>query len=166
MAKQAEVVDGAPFFIAATAQEVVPVAFIGLIIGLLAPLVGGLLATYFIEPVFCSSADAFSICATGGNFAFNISTILLAVVAIVILARLRVYRPLLIAVATAAALWGLKKYLDGLQPNIFEYYIWFGILYALSYLVFFWLLRIRNFAISAVAVLITIVLTQWVLIAS
>ena len=153
------------FFLQPTRREFVRVCILGAAIGLLIPLIGFLLEKFFIEPVFCHTTNSFGVCATGGLVAYYISATLLGVAAIVLLANWQVFRPLLIVFATAAALWGLQKYLPNMTVNgSVEYYSFSMIFYALAYLIFYLLLRIRSFGISIVLTIAVVAAIRWVLI--
>lgn len=147
-----------PAYIPSTPAETAKVGLTGAGVGLLVVGLSELIARYFIEPVFCRSADSFAICSNGGNVAFYSATVIMAMIAIVVLVRLGVFRPLLIAVGSAAILWGLKSRLEAL--SFVEYALWLVGLYAVSYTVLFWLLRVRNFAVSFAFVLLVVVLAR------
>lgn len=159
------VIDQQHFFLPAKRKEVIKITILGIILGLLIPLASFLIEQFFIKPVFCSSPDAFGVCATGGMTAYYITTVLFSVLAIVMMANWNVFRPVLIAVAAAAALWGFKKVAGELSVDSFiEYYLYSSVLFAVVYLLFYWILRIHLFAISVVTAVIAVVLIRWALV--
>ena len=95
--------DDQSFYVRSSRGELLKVLLLGIAVGLLVPLLSFLLEKFFIEPVFCRSADSFGVCATGGLTAYYIATALVSVLAIVLLANWQVFRPLLIVVGVAAA---------------------------------------------------------------
>lgn len=159
--------DEQTFFLRASKTEVIKVAVLGLLIGLLIPAIGFLLEKYFIEPVFCrTAADTLQVCGNGGMTAYYVSTVLLSGLAIVFLANWQVFRPLLVAIGAAAALWGLKRYLnDMVGASGIEYFALSGILFAFAYLLFYWVMRVRTFVVSVVIAVIAVVAIRWALIA-
>lgn len=143
--------DDQSFYVRSSRGEVLKVLLLGLAVGLLVPLLSFLLERFFIEPVFCRSADSFGVCATGGLTAYYIATALVSVLAIVLLANWQVFRPLLIVVGVAASLWGLKKYSgDVASASGLEFYLFSAVIFALAYLLFYWVMRIRTFVISVI----------------
>lgn len=163
MAKQSEKsAEKLPFYIPSSKKEMITVTVIGLITGLAVVLFSELLARFLIDPIFCRSADNFSVCANGGNVAFYTSTIVISMISVAFLVRFGIFRPLLIALGAAAILWGIRTYLSGL--NFVEYLGWVALLYGLSFAFLFWVLRIRNFVFALIAALVFVVLARMLLI--
>lgn len=137
-------------YVPTTRNEVIKVIGLGLVAGLLVPALTTLLTKFFIEPVFCNAgSDTFSICSSGGVVANHIAAILVAFGAFALLTHWGIYRALLLAIAATIAMWGLQKYASPLTTGYWlEYYLFSALLYALAFAVFYWLLRIRNFAFS------------------
>lgn len=147
-------------------QEVIKVALLGVAVGLLIPFIGFLIERFFILPVFCSSPDSFGVCASGGLTAYYVSTVIVTLAAVVALARWQVFRPLLIAIAAGAALWGLKKYIGDLSiVSGVEYYIFSALLFGVAYLLFYWIMRLRLFVMSVVLAVVLVTVLRFVLIA-
>jgi hypothetical protein len=126
----------------------------GAIVGALVMGGGVLLEQYFVEPVFCQSADSFTLCANGGSLANNIATVLIGIVGAVGLVKLSVYRPLLVVIAAAATLWNANMWLGALPW--FEALAWYAGLYAVAYVAFAWVLRLTNF-IGAFVLMIALI---------
>jgi len=160
----AEGFDDSSVILPPTRKELIKVIALGAVIGLLIPLISFLIERFFIEPVFCRSADSFGVCSTGGLTAYYAATVILSIVGVVLLANWQVFRPLLIAVAAAAALWGFKKYTGELSiHSVMEYYITSMLLFAVVYILFYWTMRIRNFAISVIVAVVLVALIRWAL---
>ena len=151
-----------PAYIPADRGEIIGVLLTGAIAGLLVGLLTEAIARWFIEPVFCRSTDSFAICANGGNIAFYAATVIVAILSVIALVRVGVFRPLLVAVAAAASLWGIKSYIDDFAW--YEYGLWLMLLFALTYLLFYWLLRARSFILSVIIALIAVIAIRWLLI--
>ncbi|MGH7196606.1 MAG: hypothetical protein ACREGJ_02445 [Candidatus Saccharimonadales bacterium] len=144
--------------------ELLKIGLLGAIAGILIPLLGVVISNYFIEPVFCQSTDNFAICGSGGLVGYYIASVLVAIGAVALLANWGVFRPLLVVLGVTAALWGLKKYVDPLTAGSWlEYYAFSVVLYGLGYLLFYLLVRFRNFALSVVLALVAVVLIRWAL---
>lgn len=68
-----------------------------------------------------------------------IATVLVATGGIIIMIGLRMAQPLIIAIASGIALWGLAQWTGGLVWN--EAVAWSALLYGLSYTLFSWIAR-------------------------
>jgi hypothetical protein len=154
MAKAASNIDGLPTYLPTSVPEVIKVALTGIGAGAAIVLLSELIARYFIDPVFCRSADSFAICAEGNMISFYAATVIVTIIAIAVLATIGMFRPLLIALASAAALWGVRAELEGL--SLLEYGAWTALFFGLAYLLFFWLLRARSFVLSLVLTVIAV----------
>ncbi len=162
----AEELNDQSFYIGASRIEVIKIALLGLAVGVFIPAISFLLERFFIEPVFCRSADSFGVCSNGGVTAYYIATGIISLLAIVLLVNWQVFRPLLIVVGVAATLWGFIRYVGDLATNsIFEYYIFSALLFAIAYLLFYWIMRIRVFMLSVLLAIALVVVVRLTLIA-
>ena len=85
------------------------------------------------------------------NISGDIITIIVATLGIVVMLRLHMAQPLIIAVATGASLWGISGWTSGLVW--WETVAWIVLLYGLAYVLFSWVARYAR----ALPVLITMV---------
>lgn len=155
-------------YVPTTRDEVIKVIGTGVISGILIALLGSLIAAYIIAPVFCNNTGqgAFGVCASGGVVAEHIAAILVGFGAFLLLTRWTVYRALLLVVAVTIAMWGLKKYADPLTAGSWlEYYLFAGLLYGLGYALFYWILRLRQFAVSLVLTVVSVAASCWAMVA-
>lgn len=130
--------------------------------GLLGWLLSLAVSNFFILPVFCRSADAFNVCAQGGDYAWTIAFIIVSVVAVFALVRLSVYRPLLVVLAALVALIGIAPWLAPLAWYWAAF--WNIILFGLAYAIFAWLATMENFIYSLIATIVVVVLARLALI--
>lgn len=145
-----------PKFAEMTVRTVVQVAILGAILGLIAWGVSALVANYVIDPLFCKAEGGnFSVCSQGGLLASNVASLLVGGLAVVALLRLGIFRPLLISLAAIITLWGIGPWMGALPW--YESLIWTILLYAVAYLAFSWLARIRIFWIALLATVIVVV---------
>lgn len=142
-------------------KELARIFLVGSAVGLLVALFSEVIARFFIEPVFCRSADAFAVCANGGTIAFNVALVIISMITVAVLVKLQAYRPLLVALGPAASLWGLNAYIGRL--SWLEYGLWMVILFGIAYILFFWLMRARNFAVALIGLIIAVVALRVVL---
>ncbi len=146
--------------------DLIRVGVLGLLVGVLIPALGWLLQKFLILPIFCKETSALAVCAPGDLTTYYIATVVLSVVAVALMANWQVFRPLLVAVAAAAALWGFQRYVgDTVNHAGVEYYISSAVLYALAFLLFYWLLRLKSFALSVTLSVVAVVLIRWALLA-
>lgn len=148
-------------YVTTSRTEVIKVVIMGVVAGIVIPLLTTLIANYFIEPVFCHGGDGFNICASGGVVANHIAAIIVAFIAFAVLSHWMVYRTLLLVVAVTIAMWGFKKYADPLGASVVVYYLFSALLYGLSFVAFYWILRIRNFAVGAIVALLAVAAACW-----
>lgn len=136
------------------------VLFAGLGIGIAMWLLQLILSKYVYGPIMCHDS-AQATCSAVDNYA-NISAAFLATAAgLVALVRLRVYRPLLVAIAALIAMWGLSAITSGMTwPAALAT---FAVLNAVTYGLFTWLARIRSFLLSVILIVIALVLIRLVL---
>lgn len=133
----------------------------GLFTGLFGWLLYMGISEYFIEPVFCRSAETFNICSQGGTIAWVIAHIMVLAAAVAVLARIAVYRPLLVVLAVLASLWSAHAWLGGLD----WYYglAWHALLFGLSFMLFGWIARSTNFLVALIGSLVLAVAARLVL---
>jgi hypothetical protein len=147
-------------------MEVMRVGLIGLVVGLAVPLLGLAIANGLIAPIFCNANQDFSICSSGGVVAYHSAAIVVALAVVALFANWGVFRPLPLVVAATISLWGFKKFLEPLASNSwFEYYALSMLLTAVIYLLFYWLLRLRNFPLSILLAAGATALVCWTLVA-
>lgn len=135
------------------------------IVGVLSGALGWLLylaiANYFIGPVFCSNAETFSVCKNGGTIAWASAHIIIMAVAVATLARLAVYRPLLVVLAVLVSLWSAHAWLGGMQWYIGL--LWQALLFGVAVALFGQIARMTNFLVAllislGLAILLRVVL--------
>lgn len=144
--------------------EMLRVGLLGVVVGIGVPLLTWLLQQFLISPIFCHESTTLAVCSPSDLTTFYVSTIILGVIAIALMANWQVFRPLLIAVAAASALWGFRQFAgDTFAHAGFEFYVTSAILYALAYLLFYWLLRLKGFTLSVVLTVVAVILIRWAL---
>ncbi len=116
---------------------------------------------YFIDPIFCRTLTNAYTCLNSTSISGDIATILIGVIGIVLLLRLYVARPLLIAVAVGASLWGLTKWTSGLYWG--EAIVWSVLLYGVAYTLFSWVARYIKSAPVVVSTIIIVVAIRYIL---
>jgi hypothetical protein len=166
MAKDNSVIERPPFYIVSNPRDILLTALVGVATGLLVWLLAFALKQFLIAPVFCRTADSASVCQSGDQIAFIIATIVMAAVSVAALARIDVFRPLLVSVAAAVTLWNLPSHIGGIHAYAptFEQIAWTAVLYGLLYVLFSWILRIRNFVGSLISAVVLVIVLRLLLV--
>jgi len=132
-------------FVSVTLQQLAFVLFTGIIVGALVWGLTRVFSLYITSPLLCGDGELCDSALRYGELAAVATASGLGLFGLV---RLRVYRPLLIVLASAVTAWGVVGYAGNLFP-------WYGVLltsvlaFAVCYLVYAWLTRIRSFWIVA-----------------
>lgn len=137
----------------------VRIGIVGAALGVLAMAVAWLLGTYIIDPLVCRSGTL-AACGQSDVMAGNIASVIIAAVGIGLLIRLHVRRALGVALATLVAYWNLSSLVGDLRW--FEAAGWMALLYALAYLLFAHIFRIRSMLVAVVVSAIAVLVLRWV----
>ena len=116
-----------------------------------------LLNNYVIEPLACRDIATANACLTTYNLSGNIAAIMTGAVGLLVMVRMGVFRPIILALATVALLWDLAA----LSAGLFwlESLAWSIILYAASYGLFAWIARYSRLWVAVVlSVLIILII--------
>jgi hypothetical protein len=142
--------------------SLVKIIVIGIGLGLLYYFLTVIIQKYIIIPVFCDSATSALSCHNSLGISGNISMVIVAVVGIMAMVMSRMTQPLIVAVATAATLWGLALWTDGL--SMLEVIGWSVLSYALSYVLYSWITRYNRTVPVLILILAVIVTARIVII--
>jgi hypothetical protein len=133
-------------------------ALLGSLLGLLFWLLNMGVTKLIVEPIFCGGKNVSEACLNSVSISSDISTILVATIAIVLMINLKMVRPLIISVASAAVLWGLAVWTNGLFW--LEAIAWSVILYAIAYVLFSWIARYLLIKPVLIAMVVVIILAR------
>lgn len=140
-----------------SAQTLLQVALLGAGLGILSWILTQLIRQIVFVPLFCGD-PANSMCVGATGSAGVIALIATTIAGLLGLVRLGVYRPLLVALASAVSLWGIAIWIGNLLW--FEAIAWSIVLYVVSYVVFTWLVRPRAFVLAVGLVLAVVLLAR------
>lgn len=153
-----------PFYHAVNRTEAIKVGALGAAVGVIIPLVGVLIHQLVITPVFCQDPNASGVCDANNLVGYYVAAALITAVAAAVLIGWGVFRALLIAVGSILTLWGLQKYVDPLATSSsIEYYLVSGVMFLLCYLLFYWMMRLRNFGLGLGLAVVVVMLVRWAL---
>lgn len=133
------------------------VVIVGLTSGFLFWLFTFLLEKYLLSSMACTTSGLF-LCSESLELAGDIASILVVVISIILMINLRMTQPLIIAVATAASLWGLASWTFGL--TIWEVIAWSLVTYLISYLLFSWVVRYDRLWPVLISILIIVMIVR------
>jgi hypothetical protein len=140
-------------------QQLVQIALLGIGLGAGFWLLTQIIRQVILVPLLCGDPTT-SACLAVNDTSGSIAGVIVAIIGVLGLVRLSVYRPLIIVVAAAISLWGLSSWIAGLQ--------WYEglaaaiILYVVSYVAFSWLVRPRAFVPAMVIVIVVVVLARFI----
>lgn len=133
-------------------QQWLRTVFIGAGLGVLFWVLTALLSRYVIEPITCQQIVDVAACVDATSRAGMIAAILTGFVAVLVMVRMRIAQPIILAVGTAAILWDLAAWTTGLLW--IEAIAWSILLYALCYGLFGWITRVPRLIIAIIIGLI------------
>ena len=139
-------------------QHVMRIVLLGVGLGIVGFLLSLVVRDVVLAPVFCESV-AVEKCNGVANSAGNIVSVIVAIVGLLGLVRLSVYRPLLVVLAVAISFWNIGSWTA--QLPWYEALSWWVLLYALGYTAFAWLVRPRAFLPTLLIVVIAVILIRW-----
>lgn len=140
-----------------TWQPWMRVVVIGAGLGVVAWLLTRILSHYIVEPMTCRQLAEASLCVNATPLAGNLAAIFTALIGAIVFVRLRITNPLVATVAAAALLWNMATWTLGLAWG--EALVWNILLYAMSYLLFVWIVRYcRLWVTIAMSVLIIVII--------
>jgi len=138
-------------------KQLLGAGLIGLLIGLIVWGIGSIVDQYVLKILFCQSTE----CIETTPYAIAAASIIGAGLGLFGLVKLRVLRPLLVAVAATAALWSLSLHVAELP--IYGVILANVVLYGAMYVLFAWLARLRSIYIVLGLFLAIVVVMRFVL---
>jgi hypothetical protein len=151
---------GKQFLIAMTLGQLSRVVIVGLVVGLLTWALTLLLDKYLFKGMICQGSVSMR-CDASLMYASASAVILGGIIGSLVLAKLQVYRSLLVTIATTITLWGL--------PTLISDWSWQTALlatiglFAVSYSMYAWIARIRSFPMATIVIIVLIVAARLVL---
>lgn len=131
---------------------------IGILSGTLYWIFAIAISHYIINRIFCNNSFGILTCLNSISIAGNIATILTIMTSIFMMVRMRMARPLVVAVAAGAALWGLSGWTIGLSTV--EIIFWNIVTYTLAYLLFSWVSRYKKTTPVLIITFVVIVMVR------
>ncbi|HEY8992296.1 MAG TPA: hypothetical protein VIM37_00415 [Candidatus Microsaccharimonas sp.] len=131
---------------------------LGAVTGLIFWLLTIIVARYVIDPIVCGRFFNAALCTDSTPLSGNIATILAATVGVISMVRISAARPIIVAIASAALLWDLAAWTDGLFW--LEAVAWSVILYALVYALFSWITRYAALWVTILVSLLIVVIIR------
>lgn len=136
-------------------------AWIGAGVGVLTWILSFLLTNYVVGPVVCHLGTSLIGCGEAGYVAGIISLILIAIVALVLTVRERLYRPLFVVLASTLVLWGIGG--SWLVGRGYLGFLLTVLVSALVYATMTWLSTVRNFWVALASTIVIVILFRLVI---
>ncbi len=140
-------------------RELLTVCLSGILVGALIATAYYLLNSFVFGAVMCREGASAN-CSDAPGYAMTVAMIVGGLAGLITLAQIRVYRPLLIVLATAISLWGFHVLVGGMQ--------WYwgllltAVLFGLTYMLFAWIVRLRSFVAAVVLTVVLLVVIRLV----
>lgn len=148
-------------FVGMSFGELLRTVLCGVGVGLVVA-VGMFLLNKFIFGAVLCRPQSIAECAQAPTYAMIVAMVLGAIAGLLGLARMRMYRPLLVVLAATIALWGINSIVSGM--------VWYWaalavmVIFGLAYGLFAWIARIRNFVMALVITIVVVVLVRFLLV--
>lgn len=154
--------DQAVSLVPMSGARLLQVIAVGAVVGLVAWGLSFFLDKYIFQAILCHGSQAIR-CDMGAQYAEGVASVVAAGVGLFFLVRLQVFRPLLVALAAMACLWGIV----GLTVEMPLYGVGLSVagLYAAAYTLFAWLARLRMFWLVVVLLIAVVIGVRYVLVA-
>lgn len=131
---------------------------LGALLGILFWLLSTLIGHYVIEPLYCRQALNATLCTNSTEISGNIAAVLVAVAGVIAMVRIGAARPIVIAVATAALLWDLAAWTQGLFW--LEAIAWGVLLYGLTFALFAWITRYASLLVTLIITVLIVIIIR------
>lgn len=158
MAKIIEAIDPHAAWATMSVTTLVRIFIYGLIVGVstFALYIG--LDRFVFEPILCREAAALARCETKDEYAAGTAIVLGSLLGLFLLVRERVYRPILAVVGIMIALWGIFGLLNSF--HIILAAVIASLTFALSYVLFAWLVQPTSLLVSIAGVIIVAAISR------
>lgn len=150
-------------FIGMSVRDLFMTIVVGALVGLATAGIALLMNRYVFTAVLCRSEATASDCTNAPLYATIVAMIIGAIAALVALANMRMYRPLLVVIAATATLWGFHV-LTVSMPWYWALVVPM-VLFGLIYGMFTWIARIRSFLIAVILTVLVVVGIRLLLVA-
>lgn len=132
------------------------VAISGALVGLLIWILTYVLTEYVIGRIACNTGSSIISCSDAPGVSAGFALVFASLAGLTILVQRRIFRPLLVVLMSAITLWGING--AWLNERTVVNVILTIIMAALTYLVFAWFAKLRQFWISAGISLLIVVI--------
>lgn len=160
MAKVIEATEPQAVWATMSWRSLASIGVIGIIIGFVAYALNLVLLNFVFEPIMCRDSVALIRCGSKEAFASGVAIVLASMVGLIFLVRERVYRPLMVVLAVALAMWGVITLVASLPWLLATLVI--VLAFALSYMLFAWLVQPVNLILAVVLAVLAIVAVRLV----
>ena len=140
-----------------TIRDLVKVLGYGAIVGLIVAGIYILFSQFIFASALCQDPVSQD-CQLAPSYSLTIAQIIGLIIGVGLLARQRIYRPLLIAFATFISFWTIHTLF--VQLEWYQIVPLSAILFALAFATFAWFARIRSFLLTLIVTIILVVILR------
>jgi len=158
MAKIIEAIDPHAAWATMSVTTLVRIFTYGLIVGVVTSMLYIGLDRFVFEPILCRESAALARCESKDEFAAGTAIVLGSILGLFFLVRERVYRPILAILVVMIALWGIFGLLNSLHVLLAAAVA--ALLFALSYVLFAWLVQPTSLVISLVGIIVVAAISR------
>ena len=143
------VYESQPAIIGQDKRLLAKILVVGAVLGAVICVISYVLWRFVLSDIVCTAGQ--SICVEANSYAGNIALVLGAIIGVISLVKIGVYRPVIISLGATICLWGIGGWFFGRSIII---------LYTLSYALFAWISRIRKAPVMLITFIIITILAR------
>ena len=146
-----------------TWRDVMKIAAAGALVGVITMTLYVLLDRYVFSPTLCGEMNVGAgRCEDKLTFSSSVALVMGALPILFFFVQQRVYRPLLVIFLSVVTLWNIPLLVGELA--VLLAILLSVIIFALTYLLFAWLVQIRNFPLALIVTIATVILVRIVIV--
>lgn len=152
------------FYFPVQRNEIVNILLSGVVLSAFGVVAAWALSTFLVGPFFCRGNTG-GPCGDPFSFSYNFFLIVTSFAAIGWFATQRIFRPALVALPSILLFWSLPMEFGGLlDQGLLTFGLVSVLLTTFSYLVFYWIVRVRNFLTIFIIWLVLMLGVRWLLV--
>ncbi len=156
---KAEEVEYMPFLLDMSRQDVIRIIVSGVMAGFVTIASFLAMKSWIFGPILCG--EGVTGCSDVTLYSTSIALLIGGILGLIALTYSKTYRPMFIVLGSALSLWGLNFVLADVAW--YFAFLFSMVIFALGYLVFGWISRIRSFILASTLAIVLIVVSRLIL---
>ena len=128
----------------------------GFVSGVIVAVLKYILDNFILRTLVC---DGGQFCEASAAYSSNIALLIVGIISVVVMVKMEVYRPLLVAIMAVVALWGFGRWMFG--ANVIISNIVLIITFTLIYVMAGWVARIRSVPVLVVIAILFLAIARF-----